>query len=518
MKFILKNPAPLGANQRKWGDYHFGRCLAKYLERLGVEVETHYHGQWDRPNRADVVLVLRGKYPWRPEGRSLKLLWCISNPSTLSADEAEGYDALCLASHTHAETLRPRLAMPVHCLLQCTDPEEFSAIAPPPTGRSGFLFVGNSRGVRRPCVDWALEFGLDLQIYGRGWNDWGLGERVVADYVPNEDLPALYAASRLTLNDHWQDMKALGYVNNRIFDALAAGLPLLSDDFPELRAITDDALLYYHDRASFEQALTEALLAYPSVIARQQALWQRIGPDFSFARRAQSLYDLARDCLAARPRRRAAATTQPPVDPLVLAGADYVRRTLAAHPQRHWCPLCGRAHETPAAVFATTDPAAPCLGCGATAAQRALWRLLARHWDETPGLKQLLYLAPEEPLARLLHQRPDINYLSGDAQMPNVLVRLDPERLDFPAGRFHLIVAPAVGHQVDSHPDTVAAELWRVTRPKGLLFTLDADGAFAAALRRAGWGLETSCADTPEASALGLGNTAVLLARRLSPD
>ena len=68
MKFIIKNPAPLGPYQRKWGDFHFGRSLTKYLERLGAEVDTHYWGEWEQSTNADAVLVLRGKHRYRPKG------------------------------------------------------------------------------------------------------------------------------------------------------------------------------------------------------------------------------------------------------------------------------------------------------------------------------------------------------------------------------------------------------------------------------------------------------------------
>jgi SAM-dependent methyltransferase len=82
------------------------------------------------------------------------------------------------------------------------------------------------------------------------------------------------------------------------------------------------------------------------------------------------------------------------------------------------------------------------------------------------GLKQLLHIAPEEPIARLLHEREDINYLSGDLTVANVMVKLDLQAMEFPDKRFDLIIC---SHVLEHVPDDgkAMAELFRVTRPGG---------------------------------------------------
>ena len=54
-------------------------------------------------------------------------------------------------------------------------------------------------------------------------------------FIENSQIPALYRSARVTLNDHWKDMLDYQFVNNRIFDALACGLPVISDCCDELR-------------------------------------------------------------------------------------------------------------------------------------------------------------------------------------------------------------------------------------------------------------------------------------------
>ncbi|MGI8875726.1 MAG: glycosyltransferase family protein [Egibacteraceae bacterium] len=103
----------------------------------------------------------------------------------------------------------------------------------------------------------------------------------------------MYSRSRGTLNDHWTDMKEFGFVNNRILDALACGLPVISDWHQELESIFPDQVLFYRDKDGFTDCLEALLLDYPRVQERVQAAGQAIRKEFSFKQRAQQLAELA---------------------------------------------------------------------------------------------------------------------------------------------------------------------------------------------------------------------------------
>lgn len=472
MKIIIKNPAPLGPNQQKWGDYHFGRSLAKYLRRCGHQVVTHYYEEWCLPNQGDAVLVLRGKYRYRPFPGTVNVVWCMSNPSTITIEECNQFDAVCVASETHAAALYGRLAVPVFPLLQCTDLEEFESITSA-EHRKGTVFVGNSRGVRRPCVDWAVEFGVDIAIYGRGWRDFGLQHRVVADYIANEKLPLLYQRSRLSLNDHWQDMKQMGYVNNRIFDCLAAGLPVISDDFPQLRNIVGDDILMYKDKRSMFEALAKCRDDYSTVLAKQQRLWSTISHSYSFESRAIFISDLMRN-LQKTIVSKSVNTSMPRRRPFEAALVSEIHKLKAKTPAGYYCPVCGTHNVSflPGGVE-KKRPNAKCPTCGALERHRLVWMYMVNDlWPRLPrGKKHLLHVAPEEHLAKLLHESDDINYLSGDLFMPNVMVKLDLTDIDFPDNRFDIILC---SHVLEHIPDDLRAmgEMLRVIKPGGFVIVI----------------------------------------------
>lgn len=296
MRWIIKNPAPSDSRRHKWGDFHFGRSLTKYLERSGHEVITHYDPGWDEDLEADIVIVLRGKYPFPPEvshGGALRILWNISHPDDVSIEECATYDLVLVASRPRERELRERLDRPVHAMLQCTDLEEFFPTADTEPRRD-FVFIGNTREVERPGVLWALDYGLPLQIWGRGWSKYGVPtERIVADYFPNEQLGGLYSRSRATINDHWGDMKRYGYVNNRIFDALACELPVISDWHEELESLVPGGILFYRDRTDFDRCVERVLLDYPTVQAGAREGAEVVRERFSFEDRVEELERLA---------------------------------------------------------------------------------------------------------------------------------------------------------------------------------------------------------------------------------
>lgn len=296
MRWVIKNPAPSDSRRTKWGDFHFGRSLTKYLERAGHDVVTHYDPSWQTDGEADVVLVLRGKYPCPGEGLhdgALRVIWNISHPADVPVAEYATYDLVCVASRPLARQLGAQLDVPVRALLQCTDLEEFHPDAADGQPAQGVVFIGNTRDVERPGVLWALDYGLPLKIWGRGWDAFGVsGDRVMGDYFPNEQVGALYASSRATLNDHWEDMKEFGFVNNRIFDAVACHLPVVSDWHEELEALLPEGVLYYRDRWEFEQCLQAVLLDHPRLRQQAAKAAEHVRAEFSFERRTRELVEM----------------------------------------------------------------------------------------------------------------------------------------------------------------------------------------------------------------------------------
>lgn len=234
LDILIAAPSP-PKGLANWGDYHFARELQLALHRLGVTsrlLHRNTHAHVPTPGADSDLLVLRGKFTpgsdWlRASGYGLKAAWIISWPLSPSRAELVEYDLLLVASEQDRPRLEALSGRPTRTLLQAS---AFAHRRWPRQAAGGVLFVGNCRGVERPIVAQFSRAEVPLELIGMGWETVGLTAR--APTIANTALPSLYGSALAVLNDHHGDMAAFGYLNNRVFDVLACGVPVITDAAP----------------------------------------------------------------------------------------------------------------------------------------------------------------------------------------------------------------------------------------------------------------------------------------------
>lgn len=251
MRIAITIAAPSRKIAHRWGDYHFAHGFASALERLGHDAHIQTFDERDFPaaRRADVVCVVRGLRPVPRLPGTRHVLWIISHPDDIESSECDDADLVLVASERFAESLRARTHTPVEVMLQATDAARFLPVPADPRHAHDIAVVAKSRDVYRGAVRDAIAAGFKPAIYGTGWEQFVDPKLVVASYVPNEDLAAVYSSIGVLLNDHWDDMRRHGFVSNRLFDALACETPVVSDDLPEIGPLFDGAVLTYSGSA-----------------------------------------------------------------------------------------------------------------------------------------------------------------------------------------------------------------------------------------------------------------------------
>ena len=285
LSFAIKIAAP-EEEKAAWGDWHFAESLAAAIERLGQRAFVDFRGQWTGRSLADedVAIVLRGLLPYEPRPGQLAFLWNISHPDQVGYDEYDRFARVYVASESAAALLRHLIRPPVTALLQATDPERFHPLADAPAGPD-ILFCGNSRGVERAIVRWAIEADRPPALYGGGWAGLVPDGLVCAETVDNRALGALYAGAGVVLNDHWPSMAAFGLLSNRLFDIVAAGGRAVSDPVPSLAAVFGDAVAEVSG-ADALRTTVDRLLQTPRAGADQA---EQVRAEHSFDARARRL-------------------------------------------------------------------------------------------------------------------------------------------------------------------------------------------------------------------------------------
>jgi hypothetical protein len=288
LTFAIKIAAP-EEEKASWGDFHFAESLKEAIERLGHTAHIDFRNRWNvRPvSQEDVAIVLRGLIPYDPQPGQICFLWNISHPDQVDYGEYERFARVYVASHSYAELLRRLIAVPVDKLLQATDtsrfyPRETSAPAP------DVVFCGNSRGVDREIVRWAIEAERPPAIYGGGWEGLVAPELVKATTIDNRALGELYAGASLVLNDHWPSMRAFGLLSNRLFDIVASGGRAVSDPVPSMTSVFGDAVTQVSGPVELRRAVDRLIEAHDDADARREAA-NLVAAEHSFDSRARRI-------------------------------------------------------------------------------------------------------------------------------------------------------------------------------------------------------------------------------------
>ncbi len=288
-------------NAPRWGDLHFGRTLQRAFESMGWPSRVRLHRTWSSIDAArdDATVHLLGRSQASHRSAQVDVLWQISHPVVATRELLAGYDLVYVASAPFSARVHEMIGGPVATLLQATDPERFAPPDPPPPPGPDLLYVANHRA-DRPVVDWLLPTEHDLAVVGQGWEETEAVQPYWrGDRIANRDLAAAYAGAAIVLNDSWADMRREGFIPNRVFDVLAAGGYVVSDDVAGLADVFGDAVPVYRDGVELRDAI-ERSLADPAARAERAARGRAIVlAEHTFDHRAARLIeDITAELLA----------------------------------------------------------------------------------------------------------------------------------------------------------------------------------------------------------------------------
>ncbi|WP_430592367.1 glycosyltransferase [Humidisolicoccus flavus] len=299
LRFSIKIAAPAGAEGDEWGDTVFADDLARSMRAQGQHVVVDRRDYHSGPTESleDVAIVLRGVALTAPNPSALNILWVISHPEMVSETELKTFDTVFAASIPWSRGATNRSGREVLPLLQATDPNRFNPMLDREAPRNPRVsFVGNTRGIARKMLMDALAADVPVSIYGSGWQEFIHPELVRATWLGPDEVANIYRSSDYLLNDHWTDMANEGFISNRVFDVVASGTTIVSDEVEGMREIFGEAVRF----ANSPEEIAEIVRGGNKVPRhRLIEIAQRIGQEHSFDARATTLIQSAYDSLEA---------------------------------------------------------------------------------------------------------------------------------------------------------------------------------------------------------------------------
>jgi spore maturation protein CgeB len=134
-------------------------------------------------------------------------------------------------------------------------------------------------------------------VYGRNWDRFISSDLIGGDFIKNDEIASKYRSAGIVLNDHWPDMAREGFYSNRLFDAVASGARVISDQVDGIGEIFQGGVQTYTSPADLAKLCSEE---NRNMWGSQQEILDRanqIGELHSFEQRAKVLSNSVKELI-----------------------------------------------------------------------------------------------------------------------------------------------------------------------------------------------------------------------------
>lgn len=292
------------------GDYFTALELAEALEKRGCSVrfleQTDVEKPWEYVGRdVDVLVSMLQFYPldrmYAVSDHLITVGWArnwfdqwMENPDTAR------YDLLLASSETARQEMEAVLGRGVGLFPIGTNPARFGADAPSGSPVSpeaealyscDYCFTGNYFGIRREIEDELApaELPWRFKIFGDGWQNHPSLSGYACGHLAYEEMPEVYRRAKIVLDDATASTRVTGAVNSRVYDALAAGCLVLSNNERGARETFRGMLPTFHDQASLREQLERYLSDDALRKATVEKLQRFVAENHTYEIRAEQL-------------------------------------------------------------------------------------------------------------------------------------------------------------------------------------------------------------------------------------
>ena len=258
----------------RWGDYWVKNELEQEFKKLGHTICN---------KSPDIVFHLFGIPAKNLPEAPYKIIWIHSHPNLISPEILKQYEKIYCLSPTYLDKIR-EWGFKAELLVGGTSKKPINT-----NPRYDLVFVGNAKcDFGRKIIKDLGNIKHELKVWGEGWESIITPEQYGGLYYKNEQLGELYAASKIVLNDHHEDMRREGFLNPRILDAYASGGFIISDDINGIESIFSDTLVRYKNPKHLRE-LVDYYISHPEKRKETIEKGQDIVRRFTFAKMTEKV-------------------------------------------------------------------------------------------------------------------------------------------------------------------------------------------------------------------------------------
>ncbi len=242
------------------GDYFTALELSSKLRLFGWN--TKFYAQKSDENwyfidsNTDVLIVLLERYNInRIQSNNQNLItvaWARNwFDEWITSSCFKKYDIILASSSNACQLIKDRTGRNAHLFPLATDIDRFNSdVKPVDKYKSDYCFTGSYWSVNRDIISALDPSSLDytFKLYGDNWQKVDQLKEYSQGFVSYEDMPDVYASTKIVLDDANFTTKVVGSVNSRVFDAISSDRLVITNNHIGNVELFDGLLPEYDSR------------------------------------------------------------------------------------------------------------------------------------------------------------------------------------------------------------------------------------------------------------------------------
>lgn len=210
------------------------------------------------------------------------------------------YDLVLCSSGIAADHVRQYLGVDAFVLPIAANTDRFTSGEAVNELRSDLCFTGSRWNVERDieeCLDpdALATLGYDFALYGAGWEQSETLAQYAKGFLPYERMPDVYRSTKIVIDDANHVTKDWGALNSRVFDALACGALVVTNNAKGAAELFNGLLPSYGSKEELTGLITQYLQDDVARTELKEKLRAMVLESHSYGRRAQTLKQILLD-------------------------------------------------------------------------------------------------------------------------------------------------------------------------------------------------------------------------------